>query len=345
MSGREEAAAEAFRRWRSARMPASSGCAACCGRRCSAAIGMPRRPGAEAETAQPGAAWLREERAAARAAHPRLAGGAGAAGARPAARGAGAGRRGAGARPGEGRRAGAPGLPGRPAFAPAALAHAKRLRHGGSPRRARGVLEEAWAAAPHPDLAEPYLAEEPDRPEPGEGGGAAGPPQPDACGKPAAAGPRRAGGRADRPGAQRAGGAGGSGRGRPPRLSCCWPSWRRPSTARRAEARAAQARWLREAAGGAARAALALRPLRHRPRGLGAGLPRLRHGGADQLDGGGAGYGAGAGVGSDRRLRHPAATAAESRAGRRKGRCPLPAPRVSPRDPGPMGRDADLAQG
>ena len=48
------------------------------------------------------------------------------------------------------------------AFAPAALAHARRLRDGGSPRRARTVLEEAWAAAPHPDLAEPYLAEEPD---------------------------------------------------------------------------------------------------------------------------------------------------------------------------------------
>ncbi|MBV1796142.1 heme biosynthesis HemY N-terminal domain-containing protein [Siccirubricoccus sp. G192] len=49
-----------------------------------------------------------------------------------------------------------------PAFAPAALAYARRLRDGGSPRRARSVLEEAWAAAPHPDLAEPYRAEEPD---------------------------------------------------------------------------------------------------------------------------------------------------------------------------------------
>lgn len=47
-------------------------------------------------------------------------------------------------------------------FVPAALAHAKRLRAGGSSRRARGVLEESWSAAPHPDLAEPYLADEPD---------------------------------------------------------------------------------------------------------------------------------------------------------------------------------------
>ena len=48
------------------------------------------------------------------------------------------------------------------AFAPAALAHAKRLKDAGSPRRAKAVIEDAWAASPHPDLAEPYLAEEPD---------------------------------------------------------------------------------------------------------------------------------------------------------------------------------------
>ena len=47
-------------------------------------------------------------------------------------------------------------------FAPAAIAYANRLRASGSARRARGVLEEAWAAAPHPDLAGPYLADEPD---------------------------------------------------------------------------------------------------------------------------------------------------------------------------------------
>lgn len=49
-----------------------------------------------------------------------------------------------------------------PAFTPAALAHAARLREGGSPRRARQVLEEAWKARPHPDLAAAYLEGEAD---------------------------------------------------------------------------------------------------------------------------------------------------------------------------------------
>jgi HemY protein len=49
-----------------------------------------------------------------------------------------------------------------PAFAPAAMAHANRLKDAGSPRRAKAVLEDAWAASPHPDLAEPYLADEKD---------------------------------------------------------------------------------------------------------------------------------------------------------------------------------------
>lgn len=49
-----------------------------------------------------------------------------------------------------------------PGFAPAALAHAARLKAGGSPRRARGVIEEAWAARPHPDLAAAYLEGEGD---------------------------------------------------------------------------------------------------------------------------------------------------------------------------------------
>lgn len=49
-----------------------------------------------------------------------------------------------------------------PAFAPAALAFAARLRAAGSPRRARATLEQAWAARPHPDLARDYLLEETD---------------------------------------------------------------------------------------------------------------------------------------------------------------------------------------
>jgi HemY protein len=47
-------------------------------------------------------------------------------------------------------------------FAPAALAFAARLRAAGSPRRARSTLEQAWAARPHPDLARDYLLEEQD---------------------------------------------------------------------------------------------------------------------------------------------------------------------------------------
>ncbi|MDN3568143.1 heme biosynthesis HemY N-terminal domain-containing protein [Paeniroseomonas aquatica] len=49
-----------------------------------------------------------------------------------------------------------------PAFAPAAMAYAKRLRDGGTSRRGKAVLEDAWAASPHPDLAVPYLADEGD---------------------------------------------------------------------------------------------------------------------------------------------------------------------------------------
>ncbi|WP_426956692.1 heme biosynthesis HemY N-terminal domain-containing protein [Muricoccus radiodurans] len=49
-----------------------------------------------------------------------------------------------------------------PGFAPAALAQAHRLEAMGSPRRAKTVLQTAWAAAPHPDLAEAYMAGEKD---------------------------------------------------------------------------------------------------------------------------------------------------------------------------------------
>jgi HemY protein len=46
-----------------------------------------------------------------------------------------------------------------PGFAPAALAHVARLRAAGHPRRARAALEEAWGKQPHPDLAVAYLAD------------------------------------------------------------------------------------------------------------------------------------------------------------------------------------------
>ena len=49
-----------------------------------------------------------------------------------------------------------------PGFAPACLAYATRLQRNGSPRRARAVLEQGWQAGPHPALLAPWLAEEPD---------------------------------------------------------------------------------------------------------------------------------------------------------------------------------------
>lgn len=49
-----------------------------------------------------------------------------------------------------------------PGFAPAALAHAKRLAATGAQRKARGVLEQAWNAAPHPDIGAAWVAAEKD---------------------------------------------------------------------------------------------------------------------------------------------------------------------------------------
>ncbi|MBR0669543.1 heme biosynthesis HemY N-terminal domain-containing protein [Neoroseomonas soli] len=48
------------------------------------------------------------------------------------------------------------------AFAPAALAHARRLAATGSARRARAVLEQSWFAAPHPDVGAAWIAGEKD---------------------------------------------------------------------------------------------------------------------------------------------------------------------------------------
>ena len=48
-------------------------------------------------------------------------------------------------------------------FAPGAIAHARRLSEAGSARRARAVLEQAWIAAPHPDIGEAWIAATPDR--------------------------------------------------------------------------------------------------------------------------------------------------------------------------------------
>ncbi|WP_338661656.1 heme biosynthesis HemY N-terminal domain-containing protein [Pararoseomonas sp. SCSIO 73927] len=49
-----------------------------------------------------------------------------------------------------------------PGFAPAALAVARRQAGEGSPRRAKTTLQAAWKAAPHPDIAEAYLSDEVD---------------------------------------------------------------------------------------------------------------------------------------------------------------------------------------
>ena len=45
-----------------------------------------------------------------------------------------------------------------PSFTPAALSYARRLREAGREKRAMEVLRLTWAAAPHPDLAEAFLA-------------------------------------------------------------------------------------------------------------------------------------------------------------------------------------------
>jgi HemY protein len=45
-----------------------------------------------------------------------------------------------------------------PGFTPAALAYAKRLLAEGQDRQARTALEDAWSRAPHPDIGSAYLA-------------------------------------------------------------------------------------------------------------------------------------------------------------------------------------------
>ncbi len=44
-----------------------------------------------------------------------------------------------------------------PSLVPATVAYARQLRHEGKQRKAVGVIEQAWRAAPHPDLASTYL--------------------------------------------------------------------------------------------------------------------------------------------------------------------------------------------
>lgn len=163
LSGREEAAEEAFRALASREDSRFLGLRgllrqAMAREDWDSALALAR----EAEAAQPGAAWVREERAQlalrtrdwrealalAPAEAPRAGLALAAAEQEP--------------EPARAAELEREAFQADPAFAPAALAHARRLRDAGSPRRSRAVLEEAWAQAPHPDLAPPYLEDEPD---------------------------------------------------------------------------------------------------------------------------------------------------------------------------------------
>jgi HemY protein len=163
LSGREEAAADAFRALAEREDSRFLGLRGLLRQAMArgdwdAALALAR----EAEAAQPGAAWVREERAqlALRTRDWREA----LALAPPEAPRAGLALAAAAQEPDPNRAAELEreAFQADPAFAPAALAHARRFREAGSPRRARAVLEEAWAASPHPDLAGPYLEDEPD---------------------------------------------------------------------------------------------------------------------------------------------------------------------------------------
>lgn len=118
----------------------------------------------EAESAQPGAAWIREERALlalrtrdwreALALTGSKAGGAGGLAAAPLALAAALEE----ADPVRSAEYAKRAFEADPGFAPGAVTYAARLFAVGQERRARKVLEEAWTAQPHPALATAYLA-------------------------------------------------------------------------------------------------------------------------------------------------------------------------------------------
>ena len=160
LAGREEAAAEVFRTLAArpdARFLGLRGLLRQAIRRGDWAAAQ--RLARQAEEAQPGAAWLRQERETLalrtrdwREALSLAAPGAGQA---PLALAAAAAEEDAGRAAELERRA----FTADPAFAPAAVAHATRLRAAGEAKKARAVLEQAWAARPHPDVAAAYLAD------------------------------------------------------------------------------------------------------------------------------------------------------------------------------------------
>ncbi len=108
---------------------------------------------ARAEEVNPGAPWLRAERAslASRDGDWKQALSLSGAGDQRAALGTAASE--AATDTGEARRLAKQAWLADPAFAPAALAYARRLREGGREKRAQEVLRASWAKAPHPALA------------------------------------------------------------------------------------------------------------------------------------------------------------------------------------------------
>ncbi|WP_376089469.1 heme biosynthesis HemY N-terminal domain-containing protein [Roseomonas sp. CCTCC AB2023176] len=117
----------------------------------------------EAEAAQPGATWLREERAAlalrTRDWREALTLSPPGAGNRAALALAAAGQEGDAAKAAVLERQA---LEADPGFTPAAIAQYRRLMADGSPRRAKQVLANAWTSSPHPDLAEEAIRGETD---------------------------------------------------------------------------------------------------------------------------------------------------------------------------------------
>jgi HemY protein len=120
----------------------------------------------EAEAIQPGATWVREERAALalRTQDWREALALSAPGSLTGARRAALALAAAAQEPDPAKAAELEkqALTAEPGFAPAALAVARRQEVGGSPRRAKSTLQAAWAVAPHPDVAAAYLGDEAD---------------------------------------------------------------------------------------------------------------------------------------------------------------------------------------
>ena len=201
---------------------------------------------------------------AARAPHPRLARGAGAGAGGSAARRPGARRRrtGAGSEPRRG--AGARGVPGRPGLRPGGAGPCPPRARGRQPAPRLHRAGQAWTASPHPDLAGPYLEDEPDplmRVKAVE----ALVRRIGASGKPAAAGAHRVGRGADWARAGRPRSAGASGPGPTGGLSCCCPSWRKRKRATRRTPAPRRRTGCARPPPRRPAAPLALRPLRHGP--------------------------------------------------------------------------------